>query len=150
MVRTWPNAAMGRYAVKLKWLEDFASNLDPELSTAEVVTELVIPQTKNSGCRFVDIMDPKHVGCPDFFISHRWGAKFSTLVRVLIQHFRDADVRSEWWLMHATGLVHATPTHGCSRCGRNTYQAASVCSAPSSMHAITCSTIMPPGTASHF
>lgn len=74
----------------LRYLEEFVKTLaDPTLTTADIVTEIVLPSTKKSRCRYVDILDPKDVGPPKYFVSHRWGAEFVTLVDALSQHFRD-------------------------------------------------------------
>ncbi len=87
--KQFTNAANGRTAVTLRYLEEFVKNIDPSLSTADVVTEIVLPETQKSQCRFVDILDPTDVGPPEYFVSHRWGCEFHTLVAALSQHFKD-------------------------------------------------------------
>mmetsp|Transcript_38050 Transcript_38050/g.112659 ORF Transcript_38050/g.112659 Transcript_38050/m.112659 type:complete len:715 (-) Transcript_38050:1174-3318(-) len=85
----YPNAANGQVAVRMGWLRDFAKTVDPDMTTADVVTKLVVPRTLEERCRFIDILDPKDVGPPDFFISHRWGSKFETIVNAISEHLSE-------------------------------------------------------------
>ncbi|GAX79018.1 hypothetical protein CEUSTIGMA_g6458.t1 [Chlamydomonas eustigma] len=75
----------------MSYLESFSKSIDQSLSTSDVVTKVIIPGTKEHHCRYVDILDSQCVGPPDFFISHRWGANFQTLLKSVKQHFEEED-----------------------------------------------------------
>ncbi|KAG1669586.1 hypothetical protein FOA52_006359 [Chlamydomonas sp. UWO 241] len=95
----YPNAANGQTAVRLRWLREFAKTVDPAMTTADVVTQLVVPGTISEHCRYIEILDPKDVGPPDFFISHRWGSKFETICTALFEHLseeKDDDTVCVW------------------------------------------------------
>jgi hypothetical protein len=45
------NSGHGRVAVRLRYLVDLTKTVDPKMSTADVVSKLIIPQTSKDRCR---------------------------------------------------------------------------------------------------
>jgi tetratricopeptide (TPR) repeat protein len=111
LLKLHQNVKNGRTAVSLQWLKNFAlSHVDENMSTEDVVQrvsfivmckarhashsfllQIIIPATVDFQCRYVDILDPLCVGPPSCFVSHRWGANFRELTKVLLQHFADEE-----------------------------------------------------------
>jgi hypothetical protein len=69
-------------AVSLTFLRHFVaeSSFDAQWSTAEVVSNHIIPATISKRCRYVDTLGATSVGRPTYFISHRWTDNFKQLV----------------------------------------------------------------------
>ncbi|GAX72566.1 hypothetical protein CEUSTIGMA_g22.t1 [Chlamydomonas eustigma] len=89
------NFEQGRIAVKIRWLEEFSARIDQTLCTFEIVTKIVLPETAHLSCRYIDVLDPKDLGTPDYFISHRWGANFQTLITAIKHHFEDMEMQGK-------------------------------------------------------
>jgi hypothetical protein len=47
---------------------------------------VIIAETKQRQCRYVDLMDSKHMGPVTYFISHRWQASFRDLVELVTDY----------------------------------------------------------------
>jgi hypothetical protein len=41
------------------------------MPTWKVVTDVIVPATQQRKCRYVEMIDRKHIGHCDYFISHR-------------------------------------------------------------------------------
>uniref|UniRef100_A0A7S2QU83 NACHT domain-containing protein n=1 Tax=Chlamydomonas chlamydogama TaxID=225041 RepID=A0A7S2QU83_9CHLO len=79
--------------VSLAFLLKVAPLIPDDWTTAQVVTQLVLPATTAYKCRFVEIpclIPPECVAPPTFFISHKWGGQFSHLVKILREHLSGA------------------------------------------------------------
>jgi hypothetical protein len=50
-------------------------------------TQMVVPQTSATKCRYADYIPDEHLSTPDYFISHRWASPFRNLVSALFLHF---------------------------------------------------------------
>ena len=61
------------------------------LTTQEVVTKIIIPETEKTLCRYVDLLTETPVSKPDYFVSHVWGAPFLDLVETLRIRFNLKD-----------------------------------------------------------
>ncbi len=99
MARYFPNAASGSTAISLYALNRFASTVDVSLTTAEVLTRLIIPQTLAYQCAYIDIVGSDAVGTPSqaHYVVHAHCSTFATLVRAIRRHFREDDlVEGEW------------------------------------------------------
>ena len=60
------------------------------LTTAQVVAQIVKPQTARLRCRYVELPQMRpHVGKPRAFVSHTWSALFSDLVAAIAHAFAD-------------------------------------------------------------
>ncbi|KAG2425099.1 hypothetical protein HXX76_014008 [Chlamydomonas incerta] len=74
-------------AVSLQFLIDFSATQVPEdMPTWKVVTDIVVPATRDRRCRYVEHIEARHVGHCHYFISHRWATPFSHLVRYARKH----------------------------------------------------------------
>eukprot|EP00798_Chlamydomonas_sp_ICE-L_P012951 gene12951-5990_t len=60
----------GHSAVRLSFLLDFAKRVPRHYTTADVVTRIVVPETKDSKVRFIDQLASTQVGSPNYFVSH--------------------------------------------------------------------------------
>lgn len=63
-------------AVSLAYLVKFGSKVPRDWTTEDVFNCLVQQRTEPGRCRYVDIIPPKHVNKPDFYVVHRWGNVF--------------------------------------------------------------------------
>ena len=78
--------AVWECAVSWSWLLQFARehhNQLQSLTTSQVVTQIVIPATKEKAVRYVDFIPSDCVSTPTYFISHTWGSPFLDLIRSL-------------------------------------------------------------------
>jgi hypothetical protein len=80
--------------VSLAFLKDFAECLAAQpggaaLTSEEVVQTVIKPCTHLRQCSFF-CLAPHVFGSPSVFASHAWGNRFSLLVAVLCDHFRNA------------------------------------------------------------
>ena len=83
-------------AVSFSFLQRFIKQVDPDWSTQDVVTKLIIPYTKKKKCRYTDMLPAKDVNKPAYFVSHRWGDKFVELIDALKKH-RSATLPDEYY-----------------------------------------------------
>ncbi|GLI71003.1 hypothetical protein VaNZ11_016119 [Volvox africanus] len=73
-------------AVSLQFLIDFCRTVPEDMPTWKVVTDVIVPATQQRQCRYVEMIEARHVGPCDYFISHRWATPFSHLVRYVRKH----------------------------------------------------------------
>ncbi|GIL86068.1 hypothetical protein Vretifemale_14319 [Volvox reticuliferus] len=73
-------------AVSLQFLVEFCRTVPEDMPTWKVVTDVIVPATRDRQCRYVEVIEPRHVGPCDYFISHRWATPFSHLVRYVRKH----------------------------------------------------------------
>ena len=60
------------------------------LTTAQVVAQIVKPETASSRCRYVELPQMRqNIGKPRAFVSHTWSALFSDLVAAIAHAFAD-------------------------------------------------------------
>ncbi|KXZ48004.1 hypothetical protein GPECTOR_31g368 [Gonium pectorale] len=89
-----PQPRMVDCAVSLQFLIDFCKTVPEDMPTWKVVTDVVVPATRDRRCRYVETLPPGRVGRTDYFISHRWATPFSHLVRYVSKHLIElGDVR---------------------------------------------------------
>ena len=77
---------LARRAVSWKWLLSFVrleGNTLENLTTQEVVNEIIIPRTKHSMNRYINKLSPSVVNFPTYFVSHVWSALFLDLIASL-------------------------------------------------------------------
>lgn len=79
---------MAQRGVRMGWLtESFVpmamEAVGLEATTGDVCFRMVIPQSLERECRYVDLLDPDDVGDSHAFASHCWGARFIDLVASL-------------------------------------------------------------------
>ena len=67
------------------------------LSTQDVVTKIVIPETSDTKVRYVDLIPNSAVSVPNYFASHVWSSPFLDLVESLSQYILldEADEESK-------------------------------------------------------
>ncbi|EFJ40045.1 hypothetical protein VOLCADRAFT_100240 [Volvox carteri f. nagariensis] len=73
-------------AVSLQFLIEFCAGVPEDMPTWKVVTDIIVPRTRERQCRYVEVIEPRYVGPCDYFISHRWATPFSHLVRYVRKH----------------------------------------------------------------
>ncbi len=81
--------------MSLEWLvasflQQHPQILDRQLTTAQVVFDVVKPATLQRQCRYTDLVDMRgslSSGKDFYFVSHGWARPFSELVQQLMQHF---------------------------------------------------------------
>ncbi|GFR41736.1 hypothetical protein Agub_g2489 [Astrephomene gubernaculifera] len=104
-----PQPRMVDCAVSLRFLMDFCDSVPQDMPTWKVVTDVIVPATRERRCRYVEMIDPRDVGRCDYFISHRWATPFSHLVHYVRKHLIElGDVR-EAATAAATGSGAAPP-----------------------------------------
>ena len=83
------------------WLLNFSRSRHSELyglSTQQVVTKLIIPETKEKHLRYVDILPEVCVSAPTYFVSHVWASPFLELVSSLQSYLNlsETDRKSKY------------------------------------------------------
>eukprot|EP00955_Chlamydomonas_euryale_P040396 351676-Chlamydomonas_euryale.AAC.1 len=71
--------------VSFKLLRRMEADLDDAaLTTGEVLTQLVLPETRQARCRYTDAIlveeQTKQVAPPHFFVAHSWSGNFSDML----------------------------------------------------------------------
>jgi hypothetical protein len=87
-------------AVSLGFFISFVEKLQdrPEITTEQVVAEVLRPATLQHQCRYVETLSGGG-HAPTFFVCHRWAAKFHDTAAALLHHFRGADKEDTYlWL----------------------------------------------------
>jgi hypothetical protein len=72
--------------VSVTWLRAFCeanTSAAEDLTTQQVADRVILHETQHQQCRYVDLLDSKHVGPVTYFVSHRWQASFRDLVRLV-------------------------------------------------------------------
>ena len=90
-----PAAIGATRGVRVGWLAGtFAPLVEQRLgrtaTTADVCFQIVIPDSRDRSCRYVEQLDDADVGPSDAFASHCWGASFLDLVAAL-RHVLEPD-----------------------------------------------------------
>jgi len=70
-------------AITLAFLRELSNEMDKKWTASDVVTNIIIPATKEKKCRFADLMMDKNVGSAQWFISYRWETNFRDLVSAI-------------------------------------------------------------------
>lgn len=73
-------------AVSLAFLERFASELDPRLTTLEVVETIIQPRTSEKACSYVELLSETEVGVPAIYVCHSMTASFRATVDFIKQY----------------------------------------------------------------
>ncbi|KAF5837253.1 hypothetical protein DUNSADRAFT_4644 [Dunaliella salina] len=89
MPQMFCNAAEGRTAPSMAWLIKFAERVPAGYTAGDIVSNIIVPETRQHGCRYIDTVPVNQCGKPNFFISHRWGSPFSHLLTALKKDIGD-------------------------------------------------------------
>ena len=104
-----PSSHVSNYAISLGWLFAWVRQhpqiRSQSMSTGAVVYDIIKPEVKEAGCRYVDLISERKrewaisKGKRYFFISHGWGRPFMELVEQLRSHFKSAQAQDVFvWL----------------------------------------------------
>ena len=80
--------------VRVGFLKELIASLSTaqrrELTTAQVVAQIVKPATASTRCRYVELPEMRHnIGAPRGFVSHTWSGRFADLVAAVAQVFTE-------------------------------------------------------------
>ena len=65
--------------VRVGWLKEFFRKIGEDMATANVVEDIVKPQTVGKKCRYIELLSTSDKAHPKVFVSHTWRAKFRDL-----------------------------------------------------------------------